>query len=303
MPLCSTRTEYVWTMVIGCLWILGSLGWNEARAEQPVNFDREIRPILSEHCFACHGPDKQARKADLRLDKREDVLRVREGIAVIVPAKVEESELVRRVASTDPDEVMPPPEFKKRLNSQQIDRLRQWVVEGAKWEGHWSLTLPARVPAPPVSDQNWPRNPIDRFVVARLEREGLRPSPEAERASLIRRVCLDLIGLPPTPAEVDTFENDRGPDAYERLVNRLLASPHYGERQARPWLDLARYADTNGYEKDGGRSIWPYRDWVIRAFNQDMPFDQFTIQQLAGDLDSQRLRPKSVSRPDSIATR
>ena len=152
------------------------------------------------------------------------------------------------------------------------------------------------VPAPPVKDQKWPRNPIDHFVLARLEREGLRPSPEAERASLIRRVSLDLIGLPPTPAEVDAFENDRGPDAYERLVNRLLASPHYGERQARPWLDLARYADTNGYEKDGGRSIWPYRDWVIRAFNQDMPFDQFTIQQLAGDL-----VPKATTE-DRIAT-
>ncbi len=285
MPLCSTRTEYVWTMVIGCLWILGSLGWNEARAEQPVNFDREIRPILSEHCFACHGPDKQARKADLRLDKREDVLRVREGIAVIVPAKVEESELVRRVASADPDEVMPPPKFKKRLNSQQIDRLRQWVAEGAKWEGHWSLTLPARVPAPPVKDQELATETrsITSCWLAWSARDCVR-RPRRSEPSLIRRVSLDLIGLPPTPAEVDAFENDRGPDAYERLVNRLLASPHYGERQARPWLDLARYADTNGYEKDGGRSIWPYRDWVIRAFNQDMPFDQFTIEQLAGDL-------------------
>jgi hypothetical protein len=284
MPLRWQRTDFLGTIVIGCVCTFGSLGWNQARAERPVNFDREIRPILSEHCYPCHGPDGHARKADLRLDRKEGAFRVREGIAVIVPAKVEESELVRRVTSDDPDEVMPPPTFKKRLSSQQIDRLRQWVVEGAKWEGHWSLSLPARIPAPPVKDQKWPKNPIDHLVLARLEREGLSPSPEAERASLIRRVSLDLIGLAPTPAEVDAFESDRGPDAYERLVNRLLASPHYGERQARPWLDQARYADTNGYEKDSGRSIWPYRDWVIRAFNHDLPFDEFTIDQLAGDL-------------------
>ena len=258
------RCEYVGKILIGCICIISSPAWNQARAQRPVHFDSEIRPILSEHCYPCHGPDGHARKADLRLDRKEGAFRVREGIAVIVPAKVEESELVRRVTSDDPDEVMPPPTFKKRLSSQQIDRLRQWVLEGAKWEGHWSLLSPARIPAPPVNDQNWPKNPIDYFALARLERAGLRPSPEAERASLIRRVSLDLIGLPPTPAEVDAFESDRGPDAYERLVNRLLASPHYGERQARPWLDQARYADTNGYEKDGGRSIWPYRDWVIQ---------------------------------------
>jgi hypothetical protein len=283
LPL-GQRFEYVGPVLIGCICIFCSPGWNQVRAGQLVDFDREIRPILSEHCYPCHGPEKHTRKADLRLDRQDDAFRVRAGIAVIVPAKVEESELIRRVASGDPDEVMPPPKFKKRLNSQQIDRLRQWIVEGAKWEGHWSYLLPARVPAPPVNDQKWPRNPIDHFVLARLEREGLRPSPDAERATLIRRVSLDLIGLPPTPAEVDAFENDRRPDAYERMVNRLLASPHYGERQARPWLDEARYADSNGYENDGGRSIWPYRDWVIRAFNQDMPFDQFTIEQLAGDL-------------------
>jgi mono/diheme cytochrome c family protein len=284
MPPIGKRCEYVGKILIGCICIISSPAWNQARAQRPVHFDSEIRPILSEHCYPCHGPDGHARKADLRLDRKEGAFRVREGIAVIVPAKVEESELVRRVTSDDPDEVMPPPTFKKRLSSQQIDRLRQWVLEGAKWEGHWSLSSPARIPAPPVNDQNWPKNPIDYFVLARLERAGLRPSPEAERASLIRRVSLDLIGLPPTPAEVDAFESDRGPDAYERLVNRLLASPHYGERQARPWLDQARYADTNGYEKDGGRSIWPYRDWVIRAFNHDMPFDEFTIDQIAGDL-------------------
>jgi hypothetical protein len=276
--------NHVGKILIGCICAISSPSWNQVRAREPVDFDREIRPILSQHCYPCHGPDKQARKADLRLDRKDNAFRVREGIAVVIPGKLEESELIRRVSSSEPDEVMPPPKFKKRLSSLQIDRLRRWVVEGAKWDGHWSLSMPKRTQAPPVRDQKWSRNPIDAFVLARLEREGLQPSAEADRATLIRRASLDLIGLPPTPAQVDAFENDRGPEAYERLVNRLLASPHYGEQQARPWLDQARYADTNGYEKDGPRSIWPYRDWVIRAFNQDMPFDQFTISQLAGDL-------------------
>jgi len=271
-------------VLIAWSWILGAYGGNPARAGRPVDFDREIRPILSEHCYACHGPDQKARKADLRLDRKEDAFRDRSGYAVIVPAQVDESELIQRITSGDPDEVMPPPKSKKPLNNQQIDLLRRWVAEGAKWEGHWSYALPASVPPPPVQDRRWPRNLIDFFVLARLDREGLHPSPEADRPTLIRRVSLDLIGLPPTPAEVDAFENDRGPGAYERVVDRLLASPHYGERQARPWLDQARYADTNGYEKDGGRSIWPYRDWVIRAFNRDLPFDRFTVEQIAGDL-------------------
>jgi len=264
--------------------ILGGSDGTPARAGRPVDFDREIRPILSEHCYACHGPDQKARKADLRLDRKKDAFRDRSGYAVIVPAQVEESELINRITSDDPDEVMPPPKSKKPLSSKQIDLLRRWVAEGAKWESHWSYALPASVPPPSVQDRRWPRNPIDHFVLARLEREGLHPSPEADRATLIRRVSLDLIGLPPTPGEVDAFENDCKPGAYERVVDRLLASPHHGERQARPWLDQARYADTNGYEKDGGRSIWPYRDWVIRALNQDLPFDQFTVEQIAGDL-------------------
>jgi Planctomycete cytochrome C len=177
MPLLRKRFEYVGTVVVGCICIFGLPGWSQVRAEPPVDFDREIRPILSEHCYPCHGPDQRTRKADLRLDRKNDAFRVREGIAVIVPAKVEESEMIRRVASGDPDEVMPPPNFKKRLNSQQVDRLRRWVAQGAKWEGHWSHSVPARVPAPPVNDQKWPRNPIDHFVLARLEREALRPSP------------------------------------------------------------------------------------------------------------------------------
>ena len=280
----NQRRERIGIILIASSWIFGAHGANQAHAGRPVDFNREIRPILSEHCFTCHGPDQKARKADLRLDRKEDVFRDRSGFAVIVPGKVEESELIHRITADDPDEVMPPPKFKKPLSSKQIDLLRQWVAEGAKWEGHWSYALPASVPTPPVKDRQWPRNPIDHFVLARLEGEGLCPSPEADRATLIRRVSLDLIGLPPSPGEVDAFESDRGPGAYERVVERLLASPHYGERQARPWLDQARYADTNGYEKDGRRSIWPYRDWVIRAFNRDLSFDQFTVEQIAGDL-------------------
>jgi hypothetical protein len=280
----SKRLARYWLILVGWSWLIVATGRDRARAERPVDFDREIRPILSEHCYQCHGPDQKARKADLRLDRKEDAFKVREGYAAIVPGKVDESELIRRISSNDPDERMPPPKFPKRLDASQVGILRRWVAEGAKWAAHWSYTLPSHVPTPPVKDAGWPRNPIDHFVLARLEAEGLRPTPEADRAALIRRVSLDLIGLPPSPAEVDEFEADAGPDAYDRLVDRLLASPHYGERQARPWLDQARYADTNGYEKDGGRPIWPYRDWVIRAFNGDMPFDRFTIEQLAGDL-------------------
>ena len=284
MRLLNQRLSRLGIVITGWIGMLGVVGLNPARAGRPVDFDREVRPILSEHCYQCHGPDQKARKADLRLDRKEDVFRDRSGYAVVVAAKVDDSELIRRVTSDDPEEVMPPPKFKKPLDAKQVDLLRRWVAEGAKWEGHWSYSLPASVATPTVTDRAWPRNPIDHFVLARLEAEGLRPSPEADRATLIRRVSLDLIGLPPTLDEVDAFEADRGPDAYERLVDRLLASPHHGERQARPWLDQARYADTNGYEKDGSRSIWPYRDWVIRASNQDMPFDRFTIEQIAGDL-------------------
>jgi hypothetical protein len=269
---------------IACGCIFASFVGTTASADRAVDFNREIRPILSEHCYACHGPDQKARKANLRLDRKEDAFRDRSGYAVIVPARPDESELIERITSDDPDEVMPPPKSRKPLSPKQIDLLRSWVAQGAKWEGHWSYTLPASVPPPPVRDQRWPRNLIDHFVLARLENDGLHPSPEADRATLIRRVSFDLIGLPPTPAEVDAFENDQSPGAYERMVDRLLASPHYGERQARPWLDQARYADTNGYEKDGSRSIWAYRDWVIRAFNRDLPFDRFTIEQIAGDL-------------------
>jgi hypothetical protein len=257
---------------------------HSALADGRIDFDREIRPILSEFCYACHGPDVKTRKADLRLDRKEDAFRDRSGYAVVVPGKAEESELIARITSDDPDQVMPPPKIKKRPAARQIELLRRWILEGATWKGHWSYSLPQRIPTPQVRDSRWKRNPIDQFVLARLEKEGLRPAPEADRSTLIRRVSFDLIGLPPTPTEVEAFEHDKNPDAYERLVDRLLASGHHGERQARPWLDQARYADTNGYEKDGQRSIWAYRDWVIKAFNRDLPFDRFTIEQLAGDL-------------------
>ena len=249
------------------------------RGAEP-DFNRDVRPILAARCFKCHGPDDKARKAGLRLDRREDALKA----GAFVPGKPDESSLVKRIHSGDPDEVMPPPAIKNPLTIREKQILRAWVAGGAKYDQHWAFVAPRKSPLPVVKNAAWVRNPIDNFVLARLEREGLTPSPEADRHTLCRRVYLDLIGLPPTPEEVDTVVNDKDPAAYEKLVDRLLASPHYGERWARRWLDLARYADTNGFEKDRYRSVWPYRDWVINALNADMPFDQFTIEQLAGDM-------------------
>ncbi|MEQ1849981.1 MAG: PSD1 and planctomycete cytochrome C domain-containing protein [Chthoniobacteraceae bacterium] len=249
-----------------------------ASADGP-DFNREVRPILSNYCFKCHGPDDKTRKAELRLDLRESALGEAEsGAHAIVPGKVGESELITRIFSKDSEEVMPPPSMKKELSDAQRDILKRWVASGAEYKAHWAFAKPQRSARPEI------RNLIDPFVQAGLEKERLALSPEADRPTLIRRVSLDLIGLPPTPEEVDAFVNDQAPDAYERLVDRLLASPQYGERWARKWLDLARYADSNGYEKDRTRSIWPYRDWVVRALNADMPFDQFTVEQIAGDM-------------------
>jgi hypothetical protein len=247
-------------------------------------FTRKVRPILSQHCFKCHGPDDRARKARLRLDLRETGLRpARSGKRAIVPGKPDHSELVARIFA-DENEVMPPPHVKKPLSDEQKQVLRRWIELGAPYPLHWSFVAPRLAPLPKVRQADWPRSAIDTFVLARLESEGLAPSPPADRYTLLRRLYLDLIGLPPTPEEAEAFVGDRAPDAYERLVDRLLASPQYGERWARRWLDLARYADTNGYEKDRPRSIWPYRDWVIRALSADMPFDRFTVEQIAGDL-------------------
>ncbi len=253
-------------------------------AEGPDVFNDRVRPILARHCFKCHGPDDKARKARLRLDVREQALKpAKSGKPAIVPGKPDQSELVRRIFA-DEDEVMPPAHAKNPLTEADRQTLRRWVADGAEYRPHWAFVPPRQVPLPKVRRADWPRNAIDHFVLARLEAAGLAPSPAAERHVLVRRLYLDLVGLPPTPEEAEAFVKDNDPAAYEKLVDRLLASPHYGERWARRWLDLARYADTNGYEKDRGRSIWPYRDWVINALNSDMPFDQFTIEQIAGDM-------------------
>ena len=250
------------------------------------DFTRDVRPILSRHCFKCHGQDDKARKGGLRLDDRAAATApAKSGETAVVPGNPAASELVRRITAADEAEVMPPPGAKNPLSAAEKRTLEAWVAGGGEYRPHWAFVPPTRPAVPTIRSPNSAiRNPIDSFVLARLEKEGLTPSPEADRYTLIRRLSRDLTGLPPTPAEADAFAADKSPVAYEKLVDRLLASPHYGERWARRWLDLARYADTNGYEKDRPRSIWPYRDWVIRALNADLPFDQLTTQQLAGDL-------------------
>jgi hypothetical protein len=260
----------------------GNPGAACAAGSPAVDFRREVLPILSANCFACHGPDARARKAGLRLDQAAFALRPDDP--VIVPGQSAESELYLRVASGDGEERMPPPKSGKTLTPQQIDCLKRWIDEGAAWTRHWAFEPPR--PAPPAIplEERWPRNPIDAFVLARLAAAGLKPAPEAPPTSLIRRLTLDLTGLPPTPGEVDAFLADSSPGAYERLVGRLLHSPRFGERMASRWLEAARYADTNGYQSDGERIMWRWRDWVIAAYNHNMPFDQFTIEQLAGDL-------------------
>jgi len=248
----------------------------------PVDFSRDVLPILSQNCFTCHGPDPKTRKADLRLDVKEGALRVADP--VIIPGKSSESELILRITSHDPDEVMPPPKSGKKLSAGQIELLTKWVDQGAPWHGHWAFEPIRRVEPPAVRDPGWTGNPIDRFVLGRLEAEGLAPSPRAEPAALIRRLYLDLTGLPPPPAAVDAFLASTALSAYEAEVDRLLASPHYGERMAMDWLDAARFADTNGFQNDFARTMWPWRDWVIAAYNRNQPFDRFLIDQVAGDL-------------------
>ena len=254
--------------------------------EQVVDFARDVRPILSDRCFACHGPDEKARKAGLRLDLREGAFgRLRSGGRAIVAGDPEASELLLRIGHEDPEERMPPPEAGDPLTPAEQDVLRRWIAVGAPWEEHWAFQ-PVRRRAPRVSgafaaqERNW----IDRFVFARLESEGLTPADEADPYTLVRRVHLDLTGLPPTPEEVDAFVGDERPDAYERLVDRLLASDRYGEHMARYWLDAARYGDTHGLHLDNYREMWPYRDHVIAAFRDNQPFDEFLVEALAGDL-------------------
>ncbi len=251
-----------------------------ARADAP-EFGAEVRPILAKHCFKCHGPDPETREADLRLDASEDATADRGGYAAIVAGQPDQSELLLRVISDDEDQRMPPGE---PLSDAEIETLRRWIQAGGVYETHWAFAPPSRPAIPSVEDTAWCQTPIDRFLLAQMEARGLHPSHPADRATLIRRLYLDLCGTTPTPEEVDRFVQDTDPAAYRKLVDQLLASPDYAERFARPWLDLARYSDTNGYEKDRPRSIWPFRDWVIDALAADMPFDQFTIEQLAGDM-------------------
>jgi hypothetical protein len=249
-----------------------------------ITFNRDIRPILSENCFACHGFDAKKRKAELRLDVAEGAFAEHDGIAAIKPKDVEQSELWVRINSDDPNEVMPPPSTKKKLTDKQKETLKQWIEQGAKYQQHWAFEAPVRPDIPLVKNEAWPRNPIDRFILARLESEGLSPRGEAPKDTLIRRVAFALTGLPPTPAEIAEYEADTSPLAYENMVDRYLQSPHFGEEMARHWLDVARYADTHGLHLDNERTMWAYRDWVIDAFNENKPFDAFTVEQLAGDL-------------------
>jgi hypothetical protein len=245
-----------------------------------VDFARDIRPILTHHCAACHGFDRKARKAGLRLDLRESAL----ARKAIVPGNPRASRLIKRINAMDDDDRMPPAETKKPLSDRQKHLLRLWIEQGAPYAQHWSFVAPRRIVPPSVKASTWPRNPIDSFLLARMEREGLRPSPGADRATLLRRVTLDLTGLPPTIQEIDAFLADRSPNAYEKVVDRLLSSPRYAERMAMAWLDAARYADTNGFNNDEDRTQWPWRDWVIDAFNRNLPYDRFIVDQLAGDL-------------------
>ena len=274
-------------------------GSEVARAGEPakppvgslIEYNRDVRPILAENCFRCHGPDSASRKADLRLDRRQ----VAVDSGAIAPGDVDASEILQRIHSSDPDEVMPPPSTKKTLSPAQKDILKHWIASGAEYQPHWSLIAPKR-PAPPiVKDVAWVRNAVDPFILAALEAKGLKPASEADRGTLARRLSLDLTGLPPEPKAVEVFVNDTAPDAYEKLVDRFLASERSGEHRARYWLDVARYADTHGIHFDNYRENWSYRDWVIKAFNRNMPFDKFTLEQLAGDLLPDRTLDQQVA--------
>ena len=261
--------------------VAGCLAPSILAAQEPrkIEFNRDIRPILSNHCFACHGPDNHLRKAKLRLDDEKDAHK--KAIVVGEPLL---SEMFRRMITDDPDEKMPPPRTKKVMTKEEITLIFEWIEQGAKYEPHWSLIAPKKHELPKVKNAGWVKNDIDRFVLARLEKEGLAPAPEADKRTLIRRLSFDLIGLPPTAEQVDAFLADASPKAYETVVDRLLKSNHFGERMAVHWLDIVRYADTAGYHSDNHRDLYLYRDWVIDAFNTNMPFSQFAVEQVAGDL-------------------
>ena len=286
-----------WLALAGWLLVTGTL-----TAADSIDYLRDVKPIFTRNCLACHGPDKQ--RSGLRLDTAAFAVKGGNSGPAIVAGKAEESRLIKALLGADKVPIMPPKE--PRLKAEEIARLRAWIDQGAKAPSdevaakpaaskHWAFNPPIRGELPPVKDAGWIRNGIDRFILARLDQEGIRPSPEADRATLLRRVTLDLIGLPPTPGEVQAFLDDPSPNAYEKVVDRLLASPHFGERWGRHWLDLARYADSNGFNIDAPRSIWPYRDWVINALNADMPFDRFTIEQIAGDLLPNATREQKIA--------
>ena len=256
----------------------------ESGEQQVIDFNRDVRPILSDACFHCHGPDASERQASLRLDSRKGLMADRGGYAVVSPGDLKNSAILDRITHPDPDQRMPPADSGRRLNRTQIEQITRWIEQGAVWRKHWSFRPPVRPDLPAVQAVDWPQNAIDRFVLARQERQGLQPAPRADRETLIRRVTLDLTGLPPSLEEIDAYLADDSPDAYGTVVDRLLKSPRYGEHMAVQWLDAARYADTHGYSLDRRRVMWPWRDWVIQAYNRNMPFDQFMTEQLAGDL-------------------
>ena len=256
-------------------------------AAEDIRFNRDIRPILSENCFYCHGQDPKHREAGLRLDVREEAVKANDGVTAIVPGKPEQSEILKRLLSHDADEQMPPPESNRKVSAAQIELIRRWIAQGAPYEKHWAFVPPTKAPVPKVADLAWVRQPFDRFVLAKLEAEKLKPSHEARPAAWLRRASFDLTGLPPTPAEIAAFEQDvglRGDLAYLTAAQRLLDSPRFGERLAQEWLDVARYADTHGFNNDSARSMWRWRDWVIASFNENKRFDRFVTEQLAGDL-------------------
>lgn len=279
------RIAFIFTILIVAARPNAAAADDAQPTQQPIQFGRQILPILSGHCFQCHGPDARQRQADLRLDEEASAKQARDGGAAIVPGKTEASEVYRRIVSPDPDERMPPDEANRPLSAEQIALVKRWIDEGAGWGGHWAFEQLTRPDVPRLGVfADRAENVIDSFVFARLAREGLTPAPEASRETLIRRLSLDLTGLPPTPADVDAFTSDTSPNAYQKVVERLLTSPAFGERMAWDWLDAARYADSNGYQGDGERTMYPWRDWVVQAFNRNLPYDQFTIWQLAGDL-------------------
>ena len=277
----SKRKSIIWILLF-----VSILGFGNKITANEISFSKQILPLLSNNCFECHGPDKEERKAGLRLDTHDGALmELKSGFNALVPNNSSESELYLRIISEDSEEVMPPPESGKNLTVEEKELIKKWIDSGGEWGKHWAFEKPKKDEVPQAAEEGWePNNPIDYFIHERLKEEGLTPEKEASKETIIRRLTLDLTGLPPKINDIDKFLNDNSEDAYENLVDRLLKSPRYGENMARIWLDAARYADTHGLHLDNERSIWPYRDWVINSFNNNQRFDEFTIEQIAGDL-------------------